>query len=114
MQHFVVKKCFYFKTPDGAASISSPSYSDKKRLLSPESRWDRGVGRGGGGGGSWGGCAAGGGMAHRNSVTTFPRIPLFHIALRAKKTQGQTLIYHMLEYIGMWGVRGGGSHMETP
>ncbi len=27
MQHFVVKKkCFYFKTPDGAASISSPSY----------------------------------------------------------------------------------------
>ncbi len=23
--HFVVKKCFYFKTPDGAASISSPS-----------------------------------------------------------------------------------------
>ncbi len=27
MQHFVVKKCFYFKTPDGAASISSPSYS---------------------------------------------------------------------------------------
>ncbi len=27
MQHFVVKKSFYFKTPDGAASISSPSYS---------------------------------------------------------------------------------------
>ncbi len=27
MQHFVVKKCFYFKTPDGAASILSPSYS---------------------------------------------------------------------------------------
>ncbi len=27
MQHFVVKKCLYFKTPDGAASISSPSYS---------------------------------------------------------------------------------------
>ncbi len=26
MQHLVVKKCFYFKTPDGAASISSPSY----------------------------------------------------------------------------------------
>ncbi len=28
MQHFVVKKNFYFKTPDGdgAASISSPSY----------------------------------------------------------------------------------------
>ncbi len=26
MQHFVAKKCFYFKTPDGAASISSPSY----------------------------------------------------------------------------------------
>ena len=26
MQHFVVKKCFYFKTPDVAASISSPSY----------------------------------------------------------------------------------------
>ncbi len=26
MQHFVVKKCFYFKAPDGAASISSPSY----------------------------------------------------------------------------------------
>ncbi len=26
VQHFVVKKCFYFKTPDGAASISSPSY----------------------------------------------------------------------------------------
>ncbi len=26
MQHFVVKKCIYFKTPDGAASISSPSY----------------------------------------------------------------------------------------
>ncbi len=26
MQHFVVKKCLYFKTPDGAASISSPSY----------------------------------------------------------------------------------------
>ena len=25
MQHFVVKKCFYFMTPDGAASISSPS-----------------------------------------------------------------------------------------
>ncbi len=25
MQHFVVKKC-NFKTPDGAASISSPSY----------------------------------------------------------------------------------------
>ncbi len=26
MQHFVFKKCFHFKTPDGAASISSPSY----------------------------------------------------------------------------------------
>ncbi len=26
MQHFVVKECFYLKTPDGAASISSPSY----------------------------------------------------------------------------------------
>ncbi len=26
MQHFVVKKCFYFKTPDGTASILSPSY----------------------------------------------------------------------------------------
>ncbi len=26
MQHFVVKKCFYFRTPDGAASISSPPY----------------------------------------------------------------------------------------
>ncbi len=26
LQHFVVKKCFYFKTPDGAASISSPFY----------------------------------------------------------------------------------------
>ncbi len=26
MQYFVVKKSFYFKTPDGAASISSPSY----------------------------------------------------------------------------------------
>ncbi len=26
MQHFVVKICFFFKTPDGAASISSPSY----------------------------------------------------------------------------------------
>ncbi len=26
MQYFVVKKCFYFKTPDGAASISSRSY----------------------------------------------------------------------------------------
>ncbi len=26
MQHFVVKKCFYFKTSDDAASISSPSY----------------------------------------------------------------------------------------
>ncbi len=26
MQHFVVKNCFYFKTPDGAASISSSSY----------------------------------------------------------------------------------------
>ncbi len=25
MQHFVVKKCFYFKRPDGAASITSPS-----------------------------------------------------------------------------------------
>ncbi len=28
MQHFVVKKCFYLKTPDGAASISSPSFSN--------------------------------------------------------------------------------------
>ncbi len=27
MQHFVVKKCFCLKIPDGAASISSPSYS---------------------------------------------------------------------------------------
>ncbi len=28
MQHlFCSQKCFYFKTPDGAASISSPSYS---------------------------------------------------------------------------------------
>ncbi len=26
MQHFVVKKCFCFKTPGGAASISSFSY----------------------------------------------------------------------------------------
>ncbi len=26
MQHFVVKKWFYFKTPNGAASISCPSY----------------------------------------------------------------------------------------
>ena len=24
MQHFVVKKCLYFKTPDGAASIRAP------------------------------------------------------------------------------------------
>ncbi len=42
MQHFVVKKCFYFKTPDGAASISSPSYS-LGRLKSPyhhNSIWD--------------------------------------------------------------------------
>ena len=31
MQHFVVKKCFYFKTPDGAASISRPSYCRAKR-----------------------------------------------------------------------------------
>ncbi len=27
MQHFLVKKWFYFKTPNGAASILSPSYS---------------------------------------------------------------------------------------
>ncbi len=33
MQHFVVKKCFYFKTPDGAASISSPSYSKGLLLI---------------------------------------------------------------------------------
>ncbi len=25
MQHLVVKKCYYFKIPDSAASISSPS-----------------------------------------------------------------------------------------
>ncbi len=30
MQDFVVKKYFYFKTPDGAASISSPSYCRAK------------------------------------------------------------------------------------
>ncbi len=26
LQHFVVKNCFYFKTPDGAGGVSSLSY----------------------------------------------------------------------------------------
>ncbi len=32
MQHFVVKKCFYFKTPDGAASISGPPIAKNHKV----------------------------------------------------------------------------------
>ncbi len=33
MQHFVVKKSFHLNAPDGAASISSPSYSSGGKTI---------------------------------------------------------------------------------
>ena len=44
----------------------------------------------------WGEGIGGGGMEHSNSVTTFPRIPLFQVALTAtRKHRGTAKLYHV-------------------